>query len=89
MPETETNEDVNVCISSFQDPMHCGHLEYMVNARKLIKGNGKLIVIVNNDKQAILKKGREFMPRMFLRTHLRWIKKSFNLDHIFLSLVTT
>lgn len=58
---SDTN-DVNVCVSGYFDPIHTGHLEYLVNSRKLLRGNGKLVVIVNNDKQAILKKGREFMP---------------------------
>lgn len=59
---SETNGDVNVCISMYADCCHAGHIELMSKARELIKGNGKLIVIVNNDRQAVLKKGREFMP---------------------------
>jgi cytidyltransferase-like protein len=39
--------------------LHVGHIEYL----KLAKQQGdKLIVIVNNDKQTVLKKGYEFMP---------------------------
>ncbi len=47
-----------VAISGYFDPIHIGHLEYIRLAREL--GN-HLIVIVNNDKQASLKKGKSFM----------------------------
>lgn len=50
---------VVVVASGYFDPVHIGHIEYLKLAKSL--GN-KLIVIVNNDKQAILKKGKEFMP---------------------------
>ena len=47
-----------IAISGYLDPIHIGHLEYI----KLAKELGKyLIVIVNNDKQASLKKGKSFM----------------------------
>ena len=48
-----------VCVSGYFDPIHIGHLEYFKNARQL---GDKLCVIVNNDQQAILKKGKSFMP---------------------------
>ena len=51
--------DKLVCVSGYFDPIHVGHLEYFKNAKKL--GN-RLMVIVNNDEQAILKKGKPFMP---------------------------
>ena len=47
-----------VAISGYFDPIHIGHLEYIKMAREL---GDYLIVIVNNDKQAELKKGRSFM----------------------------
>ncbi len=48
-----------VCVSGYFDPIHIGHIEYF----KLSKNIGdKLMVIVNNDKQAELKKGKAFMP---------------------------
>jgi cytidyltransferase-like protein len=48
-----------VCVSGYFDPLHVGHLEYF----KLSKKHGDtLMVIVNNDEQAILKKGKAFMP---------------------------
>ena len=48
-----------VCVSGYFDPIHVGHLEYFKNSKKL---GSKLMVIVNNDDQAILKKGKPFMP---------------------------
>lgn len=42
-----------VCVSGYFDPIHIGHIEYMKRAKEL--GN-KLMVIVNNDEQAKLKK---------------------------------
>ena len=48
-----------VCVSGYFNPLHAGHIEYFEKSKLL--GN-KLIVIVNNDKQAIMKKGSSFMP---------------------------
>ena len=47
------------CVSGYFDPIHIGHIEYFKLAKQ---GADKLMVIVNNDEQAILKKGRAFMP---------------------------
>jgi cytidyltransferase-like protein len=43
-----------VAVSGYFDPLHSGHLRYFQSARAL---GDRLIVIVNNDKQAVLKKG--------------------------------
>jgi D-beta-D-heptose 7-phosphate kinase/D-beta-D-heptose 1-phosphate adenosyltransferase len=48
-----------VAVSGYFDPIHPGHLQYFVEAKAL---GDKLLVIVNNDQQAILKKGKPFMP---------------------------
>lgn len=48
-----------VCVSGYFDPVHVGHLEYLKKSKKL---GDELMVIVNNDNQAALKKGRAFMP---------------------------
>ena len=48
-----------IVVSGYFDPLHVGHLEYLQNAKNL---GTKLIVIVNNDMQATLKKGKPFMP---------------------------
>lgn len=48
-----------VCVSGYFDCFHKGHLEYLEMAKSL---GDKLYVIVNNDEQAAMKKGRAFMP---------------------------
>ena len=48
-----------VCVSGYFDPIHVGHLEYFKKSKKI---GDKLMVIVNNDEQATLKKGKPFMP---------------------------
>ena len=48
-----------VVVSGYFDPLHVGHLEYIQLSRKL---GDKLIVILNNDDQALLKKPKIFMP---------------------------
>lgn len=50
-----------VCVSGYFDPVHIGHLEYFRLAKLIAGQDGKLIVIVNNDHQAKLKKGKPFM----------------------------
>ena len=47
------------CVSGYFDPIHVGHIEYFKNSKNIAD---KLMVIVNNDEQAILKKGKAFMP---------------------------
>lgn len=47
------------CVSGYFDPLHHGHIEYFKLSKQIAD---KLMVIVNNDDQAILKKGKPFMP---------------------------
>lgn len=46
-------------VSGYFNPLHVGHLRMMEAARAL---TGHLIVIVNNDAQQVLKKGRIILP---------------------------
>lgn len=69
-----------VAVSGYFDPIHVGHLEYLKLAKQL---GDKLIVIVNNDKQAILKKRKSFMnekDRMEIVSALQCV------DEVFLSI---
>ncbi len=69
-----------VAVSGYFDPIHVGHLEYLKLAKQL---GDKLIVIVNNDKQAILKKRKSFMnekDRMEIISALQCV------DEVFLSI---
>ena len=47
-----------VCVSGYFAPIHVGHLEYFKMSKQI---GDKLMVIVNNDEQAKLKKGESFM----------------------------
>lgn len=75
--------DKIVCVSGYFDPIHVGHIEYFKMSKQL--GN-KLMVIVNNDAQAKLKKGKPFMPvdeRIKIIEELRCVDivvKSIDLD---------
>jgi len=57
----QTKEKI-VIASGYFDPIHIGHIEYLQLSKKLCGKEGKLIVILNNDHQCILKKGKFFMP---------------------------
>jgi cytidyltransferase-like protein len=46
-------------VSGYFNPLHVGHLRMMEAARAL---TGHLIVIVNNDAQQLMKKGRIILP---------------------------
>lgn len=52
-------EERIVCVSGYFDPIHIGHIEYFKMSKQI---GTKLMVIVNNDTQATLKKGKPFMP---------------------------
>ena len=47
-----------IAVSGYFDPLHVGHLEYLRLSKKL---GDYLIVIVNNNYQCKLKKGKHFM----------------------------
>ena len=49
---------IRVITCGYFDPIHVGHIEYLEKAKAL---GDYLIVIVNNDKQAKIKKGKSFM----------------------------
>ena len=71
-----------VALSGYFDPIHVGHLEYLQLAKKL---GDNLIVIINNNLQAELKKGSTFMDekdRMEIVAALRCV------DEVFLSIDT-
>ncbi len=49
-----------IIASGYFDPIHIGHIEYLKLAKEL---GDKLVVILNNDYQCKLKKGKPFMPQ--------------------------
>jgi cytidyltransferase-like protein len=68
-----------VAVSGYFDPLHVGHVECMELASKL---GDKLVIILNNDMQAKLKKGKEFMPLQERKKILEAIKF---VDEVFVS----
>ena len=69
-----------VVTSGYFDPLHVGHLECLELAKQL---GDRLIVIVNSDLQAKLKKGKSFMrenDRMKIISALKCV------DEVFLSI---
>ena len=69
-----------VAVSGYFDPIHVGHLEYLKMAKNL---GDKLIVIINSDYQAGLKKGKSFMSE---DDRLEIIKSLRCVDEVFLSI---
>ena len=69
-----------VATSGYFDPLHVGHLECLELAREL---GDKLIVIINNDLQAKLKKGKSFMSQ---EDRMKIIAALACVDEVFLSI---
>lgn len=71
-----------VIISGYFNPLHGGHLD-MIEAATAI--GDKLIVIVNNDKQAVLKKGKVILDQ---NNRMRLVSALRDVDRAFLSVDT-
>jgi len=71
-----------IAISGYFDPLHVGHLEYIELASEL---GDHLTVIVNNDYQCKLKKGKSFMNE---DDRLRIVQALVPVDSAFLSIDT-
>ncbi|MAR84697.1 MAG: cytidyltransferase [Cytophagia bacterium] len=69
-----------VATSGYFDPLHVGHLECLELAKEL---GDKLIVIVNSDYQARLKKGKPFMKE---DDRLKIVAALKCVDEVFLSI---
>jgi cytidyltransferase-like protein len=68
-----------VVASGYFDPLHVGHIEYLEKAKQL---GDELVVIVNSDVQAKIKKGRAFMRE---EDRLKIVKSIKYVDTVFLS----
>ena len=77
---TQEKKEVVVAVSGYFDPLHVGHLEMFRLAKSL---GDRLVVIMNNDKQAELKKGKVFMP---LKERVEIVKAIRYVDEIFVSI---
>ena len=71
-----------VAISGYFDPLHVGHLELIHLAKQL---GDKLIIILNNDHQASMKKGQSFMKEEERKKILEALR---DVDKVFLSIDT-
>ena len=69
-----------VAVSGYFDPIHIGHLEYLKLAKEL---GDKLVVIVNNNYQCVLKKGKPFMDESDRVEIVRCLEM---VDEVFLSI---
>ena len=69
-----------IITSGYFDPLHSGHIKYFQLSKKL---GDKLIVILNNDKQCILKKGKAFMPQEEKKKILEALK---DVDEVLISI---
>jgi len=69
-----------VAVSGYFDPIHVGHVEYLKLAKQL---GDKLVVIVNNDFQARIKKGKSFMNE---RDRVEIVASLKCVDEVFLSI---
>ena len=74
-----SKKTISVAVSGYFDPIHVGHLDYLEHAKKL---GDKLIVIVNNNHQCVLKKGKPFMDEL---DRIRIVKSLHMVDEVFLS----
>lgn len=68
-----------VITSGYFNPLHGGHLDLIESARAL---GDKLIVIVNNDKQQLLKKGKIILDE---QNRLRLMRSIKGVDEVVLS----
>ena len=69
-----------VIVSGYFNPIHKGHIEYLINAKSL---SDELFVIVNNDHQRALKGSEEFQQeaeRVFIVSNIK------SVDHCILSI---
>jgi cytidyltransferase-like protein len=69
-----------VVVSGYFDPIHVGHLELMEKAKSL---GDKLVVIVNNDKQVNMKRGKD--PFMNQDDRKKLIESIKHVDEAFIS----
>ena len=65
-----------IIVSGYFNPIHKGHLEYFLNAKKLAD---ELFVIVNSDHQRSLKGSKEFQDeqeRIFIVSNIKSVNKA-------------
>ena len=66
-----------IIVSGYFNPVHKGHIEYFINAKKIAD---YLIVIVNNDFQRKIKQSKAFMledERIFIVKNLKMVDECY------------
>ena len=76
----EKSGPVIVIVSGYFSPLHCGHLDYLEEAAT---AGDRLVVIVNNNEQQILKKGKLIMDQ---EDRLRIVKALSVVDEAIISI---
>ena len=71
---------ISVAVSGYFDPIHVGHLEYIELSKRM---GDYLVVIVNNNHQCKLKKGKHFMDE---RDRIKIVESIKGVDEVFLSI---
>ena len=69
-----------VAISGYFDPIHVGHLEYIELSKRM---GDYLVVIVNNNHQCKLKKGKHFIDEW---DRIKIVESIKGVDEVFLSI---
>lgn len=69
-----------VIVSGYFNPLHAGHLDMLEAAKAL---GDKLIVVVNNDKQQLLKKGKIILDE---QNRMRLMRALRDVDEVVLSI---
>ena len=64
MDRQQDKKTVTVCISGGFDPIHDGHIDLIVEAKKL---GDRLVCILNNDSFLARKKGKPFYQSVWVR----------------------
>jgi cytidyltransferase-like protein len=72
-------KSIIVAVSGYFNPLHVGHLDMIEKARKL---GDRLIAIINNDEQVVLKGSVPFMSE---KDRIRIVKALRDVDEVFLS----
>tara|TARA_B100001029_G_scaffold174561_1_gene174814 strand:+ start:540 stop:983 length:444 start_codon:yes stop_codon:yes gene_type:complete len=69
-----------VIVSGYFSPLHCGHLDYLEAGASL---GDRLVVIVNNDLQQKMKKGKVILPQ---QDRLRIVKALSIVDEAYVAI---
>ncbi len=67
-----------ICLSGGFDPLHCGHIDMIIDAKKY----GNIVIVLNSDEWLIRKKGYYFMPWKDRYKILMMTKHIYHVTHV-------